>query len=223
MPRLGTIMPKLGMIVPNLGMGAKGMHIKKTSLSDALFSGVQQRVLGLLFGQPSRSYYANELITLAGAGSGAVQRELAKLAQVGLVRTQRVGNQKHYQANPDSPIFSELCLIVQKTHGLAEPLRAALAPLADRIQAAFVFGSVAKHEDTALSDIDLMVVSDDLSYGDLFGVLENVGMELGRTVNPTILTAKELSKRRTRGDAFISRVLAQPKIWLLGKEDEFSV
>lgn len=108
--------------------------------------------------------YATELIGLAGSGSGAVQRELATLAESGLVAVTAVGNQKHYQANADSPIFAELCGIAQKTVGLAQPLREALAPLTQQIIAAFVYGSVARRTDTASSDIDLMLLSDDVSW-----------------------------------------------------------
>ena len=145
---------------------------EETSLADALFSTVQQRVLGYLFGQPERSFFATELIRLAGGGSGAVQRELARLEDSGLAVVTRLGTQKHYQANPRSPIFSELCGIAQKTVGLAEPLREALKPLANHITAAFVYGSVAKKQDTAASDIDLMVISSKVTYADLFGSLE---------------------------------------------------
>lgn len=207
--------------MPIMGMTRKAppRKARSASLADALFSGTQQRVLAWLFGQPGRSFYATELIGLAGAGSGAVQRELARLAQSGLVTARAVGNQKHYQANPDAPIYVELCGIVQKTVGLAEPLREALAPLAERIRAAFVYGSVAKREDTASSDIDLMVVSDDLAYSDLYAALEAVSSRLGRTVNPTIYTPQELAKRVKRKEAFATRVLAQPKTWLIGGED----
>ena len=207
--------------MPIMGI-AKKMRPKKArtwSLADALFSGTQQRVLAWLFGQPERSFYATELIGLAGAGSGAVQRELARLAQSGLVTARAVGNQKHYQANPEAPIYAELCGIVQKTVGLAEPLREALAPLAMRIRAAFVYGSVAKREDTASSDIDLMLISDDLAYPDLYAALEEVSTRLGRTVNPTIYTPQELAKRVKRKEAFATRVLAQSKLWLIGGED----
>jgi len=195
----------------------------RLSLADALFGGTQQRVLALLYGQPDRSFYASELIALATAGSGAVQRELARLAQSGLVTMQASGNQKHYRANPASPIFHELCGIVRKTIGLAEPLREALAPLADRIEAAFVYGSVARREDTAGSDIDLMVVSDDVTYADLFDALEAVSLQLGRKVNPTIYTPAELAKRSADGGAFAKRVLEQPKIWLTGDERALAV
>jgi predicted nucleotidyltransferase len=194
----------------------------RTSLAGALFSNTQQRILSLLFGQPQRSFYANELIALTGSGSGAVQRELARLVQSGLVVWQLVGRQKHYQANPNSPIFAELCGIASKTMGLAEPLRHALAPLAPRITAAFVYGSVAKRQDTASSDIDLMLVSDDLSYPDLFGALEEVSQRLGREVKPTIYSRAELARRVARRDGFIKRVLAQPRIWLIGSDDELA-
>lgn len=192
----------------------------RTSLADALFSGTQQRVLGLLFGQPQRSFYANELISLTGSGSGAVQRELQRLVQSGLAVSSVVGRQRHYQANPESPIFAELCGIASKTTGLAEPLRQALAPLAPHIHAAFVYGSVARRQDTASSDIDLMLVSDRLSYPDLYGALEAVSRRLGREVKPTIYTRKEMAQRIQRGDGFVKRVLAQPRIWLIGSDDE---
>ena len=191
---------------------------ERISLADALFSGTQQRVLALLLGQPDRSFYANEVIALTRGGSGAVQRELARLAQSGLVTVQSSGNQKHYQANPASPIFHELVGIVRKTMGLAEPLREALAPLMNRIKAAFVYGSVAKRRDTASSDIDLMIVSDDVTYADLYQTLEAVSKQLGRKVNPTIYTPAELAKRIAGGGAFVRRVLEQPKIWLKGDE-----
>lgn len=195
----------------------------RLSLSDALFGGTQQRVLALLFGQPERSFYANELIALTRSGSGAVQRELARLAQSELVTVRVSGNQKHYQANPRSPIFAELCGITEKTMGLAEPLRSALAPLAPRIRAAFVYGSVAKRQDTASSDVDLMLVSEDLSYPELYLTVEALSERLGRNVNPTIYTPEEFAQRVARGDAFVKRVLAQPRIWLIGSDDALAL
>lgn len=190
------------------------------SLADALFTQVQQRVLGILFGNPDRSYYANEIIRLAGVGTGAVQRELARLAAGGLVMVSRQGNQKHYQANLDSSIFAELHGLIIKTVGLASPLRNALMPIADDIQAAFVYGSVAKGGDTASSDIDLMIVSGVLTYSDVFGRLEEVTALLGRTVNPTIYTPDEVRKRIKQGNAFMMRVLEQPKLWIIGSEND---
>lgn len=215
---LRRYVPNLGIFVPRMGTQQEQTASPSAGLGGVLFTGTQQRVLALLFGQPARSFYANELIGLAGVGSGAVQRELAKLADSGLVTVRSIGNQKHYQANATSPIFPELQGIVQKTFGLAEPLRVALGPLAKQIAAAFVYGSVAKKTDTAASDIDLMVVSDELAYADLFTALEAASSTLGRTVNPTILTRKELAKRLKAKESFITRVLAQPKIWIVGDE-----
>ncbi len=203
--------------------GARAAPPQILSMADALFSGTQQRVLGLIFGQPARSYYATELITLAAIGSGAVQRELARLEQSALVVVRSVGNQKHYQANADAPLFSELCGIVQKTIGLADPLRAALRPFESHIDAAFVYGSVAKNRDTANSDVDVMLISDELTYGDVFSALEDVRGRLSRPINPTILSRKELAKRVRADSAFLSRTLSQAKIWLFGGKDALGV
>ena len=191
-----------------------------SGVANALFGKAQQRVLAVLFGNPSRSFYANEVIALAGSGTGAVQRELAKLDAAGLVAVTRIGNQKHYQANTNTPIFEELRGLILNTSGLADILRASLAPLADRIDAAFVFGSVAKGEDTAKSDIDLMVISNTLSYPDLYSSLEEATRRLGRTVNPTVYKPQDLDKRVKEGNAFVQRVLTQPKIWVVGENLE---
>jgi len=193
---------------------------RPTSLADALFSTVQQRVLALLFGQPERSFYASELIQLVGSGSGAVQRELAKLEQSGLATVRRSGVQKYYQANPDSPLFEELCGIARKTVGMAEPIRAALSSLRPQIKAAFVYGSVAKQRDSASSDIDLMVLSDTLTYAELMAAVDAPSTQLGRPVNPTVYSGREWSKRLKDGNAFLTRVLEQPKIWIIGNEHD---
>jgi predicted nucleotidyltransferase len=193
-----------------------------TGVADALFSKGQQRVLAVLFGNPGRSFYANEIIGLAGSGTGAVQRELARLESAGLVTVRRVGKQKHYQANPEAPVFAELRELVLKTSGLGDVLRAALSPLSGDIRAAFAYGSVAKHEDTATSDIDLMVISDRLTYADLFSVLEAATTRLGRKINPTVYARAELARRKRQGNAFVRRVLSQPKIWLIGGERDLA-
>ena len=189
------------------------------NLSDALFTATQQRVLGCLFGPPGRSFSISELIQTTGAGSGAVQRELARLSGSGLLSVEQLGKQKLYRANPASPIHDEIVAIVRKTFGLAMPLREALAPLADRLHAAFVFGSVAKGSDTASSDIDLMLVSDALTYADAMAALHPLMGRLGREINPTLYTRAELRKRIAEGNSFVTRVLAQPRLWLIGSDD----
>jgi predicted nucleotidyltransferase len=193
------------------------------SLPDALFSKVRQRVLAVLFGTPDRSFYTNEVIALARSGTGAVQRELAGLAAAGLLTMRKQGNQKHYQANASAPVFNELRGLVLKTMGLADVVLAALVPLAGQIDAAFVYGSVAKQQDTANSDIDLMVISPGLGYADVFGALESASATLGRKVSPTLYTPAELHKRVAANNAFVARVLHQPKIWLIGNEESLHV
>jgi predicted nucleotidyltransferase len=198
-------------------MGTK-ITTSQASIADALFSKVRQRVLTVLFGAPDRSFYTNQVIGLAQSGAGAVQRELAGLAGAGLLTVRMQGNQKHFQANPASPVFAELRGLVLKTMGLADVLRTALAPLAAQIEQSFVFGSIAKQQDTAESDVDLMVVSDTLGYGDVFGALELASQTLGRTINPALYTAADFSARLQGDNAFINRVMQQPKIWLIGQQ-----
>lgn len=187
-------------------------------LGDALFSGVQQRVLAVLFGAPERSFYGNELMRLAGSGKGALQRELDRLERTGLVTARRVGNQKHYQANPQSPVFEELRGIVAKTFGVADVVRQALLPLAARIAAAFIYGSVAKRTDTSRSDIDLLVISGDLAYQEVMKALQPAERKLRRKLSPTIHSPAELAKKRAERGGFLARVLEHPKIFLIGSE-----
>ena len=192
------------------------------TMADALFPKVRQRVLAVLFGNPDRSFYANEVIALAQSGTGAVQRELAALLDAGLLRMTKRGNQKHFQANAAAPVFAELRGLVLKTMGLADVLRVALAPIDTQISAAFVYGSVAKQQDTAQSDIDVLIVSATLGYADVFGALESATIQLGRKVNPALYTPDDIAKRMAQDNAFVTRVLQQPKIWLIGSEVELN-
>ena len=207
--------PIKGMIEPNMGTQSTS---SPSSTADALFPKVRQRVLAVLFGSPDRSFYTNEVIGLAQSGAGAVQRELTGLAEAGLLTVRKQGNQKHFQANAASPVFAELRGLVLKTMGLADVVRAALAPLAPQIERAFVFGSIAKQQDTAQSDVDLLVVSDTLGYGDVFAALEGASQTLGRTINPALYSAADFRSRQAGDNAFITRVMQQPKIWLIGQE-----
>ena len=159
---------------------------------------------------------------MASSGSGSVQRELAKLEASGLITARRVGTQRHYQANEASPIFEELRGIIRKTVGLAEPIRGALGPLSKDIVAAFVYGSVAKRKDSARSDIDLLVVSAKLTYADIYSALEPLRDELRRDINPTVYRREDLVKKLRDGNAFLTRVLEQPKIWVIGSERELA-
>lgn len=212
--------PKLGSKIPKMGTKKRkpaSQASVSSGVADALFTKVQQRVLAVLFGNHARSFYANELIALACSGSGAVQRELAQLEAAELVTVRRVGNQKHYQANAAAPIFKELRGLVLKTSGLVDVLRATLAPLAAQIDQAFIYGSVAKGKDTAKSDIDLMVISEGVTYADLFAALEPATKRLQRTVNPTLYSPTEIDKRIFDDNAFVKRVMEQPKLWVIGE------
>lgn len=214
---LETLIPKTGRIVPIMGNVRK--KAPGSGLAGALFTPVQQRVLGLLFGQPERQFGSGEIIELANSGTGAAHRQLQRLAEVELVTVTRIGNQKHYQANPKSPIYEELHGLVVKTVGLVEPLRAALAPIAKSIQIAFVFGSLAKGTERARSDVDLLVVSDVLSYPDLYEVLPSAERALARPINPTVMTAAEWQRKRAGRDSFAKRIAEGAKLFVVGDEN----
>jgi predicted nucleotidyltransferase len=207
--------PISGMIVPEMG---RVSGKRRTGLADALFSPVQQRVLGLLFGQPDRRFQSAELIRLAKGGVGAVHRQVARLEQTGLVTATRTGNQKHYQARRDSPVFDELHRLVVKTVGVVEPLRQALEAKAGAIRVAFVYGSVAKGVDKAGSDIDLMIVSDSVSYADVFEALQAAESVLGRAINPTLMTTAQWRTKRARPGSFVGKVATQPRVFVIGSD-----
>lgn len=151
-----------------------------------------------------------------------MQRELARLTASGLVQVERVGRQAHYRANSASPVFAELVALVRKTVGLVDPLRTALAPLAEKIEVAFVYGSVARGEAKASSDVDLLVVSDVLQLEDLYRALVETEQQLGRPVHPTLMTTREMQKRRSEPDSFVQRILGGPIEWLIGGPDDAS-
>ena len=191
-----------------------------SAVASALFTPVQQRVLGLLFGQPERRFQSAELIRLAGSGTGAVHRQLQRLEKAGLVTVSREGNQKYYAARKDAPIFPELHGLVVKTAGIVEPIRGALVSIAEGIELAFVFGSIAKGTERTGSDIDLLVVTDTLEYTDVYSALTGAERTLGRTINPTLFTPREWKERRKRHDSFAARITAQPRFFVIGSDDD---
>ena len=196
-----------------------GTDIPEMGMADALFTRTQQRVLGLLFGQPDREFGTVELIKLAGSGRGTVQRELVRLAASGLVTGTRLGQQKRYRANRESPIFDELRSIIEKLAGVPQVLEAALAPLRDRIHFAALYGSVAKHADSAASDIDVLVVSDVLTLEQVFEALAPAERRLGRRISPTLFTSDEYRRRKRSKQPFLSKVLSGKHVVLIGSED----
>jgi predicted nucleotidyltransferase len=199
-----------------------GMMPPAVSLSNALFSKVQQRVLALIFGHPERSFYTSEIVRGVRSGVGAVERELSRLQRSGLVTVERIGNQKHYRANRDAPIFEELRGLIVKTVGLAEPIRKSFEPYAGAIKTAFVYGSVAKGTDTAHSDIDLMVIGDDLNYSDLYTAAQSAEDELGRKVNPLFLSFKDWQRKASDRGSVVSKISGSPKIFIIGSEKDLN-
>ena len=212
------IIPILGIIVPNMGTIQK----KSKGLGDALFSKTQQQVLGCLYTNPDRSFYVNEIVQRAGMGIGTVQRELEKLYGAGILTVRKIGNQKHYQANRESPIFEELYGLVLKTFGVSDVLRKALEQFSEKITTAFIFGSVARGTDHASSDIDIMIISDSLAFPDLMAVIPQAESKLGRTVNLRLFSTSEFRKKLDADSSFVQRVIQQPKILLIGTENDIT-
>ena len=192
------------------------------SLADGLFPRTKQRLLSILFGQPDRPFTMAELIALVGSGSGAVQREIDRLVASGLVTVTVVGRQKTYQANRASPIFEELCGIVEKTAGIAEVLRDCLGALGEAVQFAVLYGSIAKETASAASDIDLLLVADGLTLEEVLTAIEPAERRLGRRVSPTLYTPEEFRNRRRSGHPFLTKVLAGTHVVLLGSEDDLA-
>ena len=192
------------------------------SLGDTLFSTTQQRVLGLLYGQPHRTFYTKEILRLTGMGVATIKRELDRMVAAGILTMRPVGNQHHYQANSDCPIYAELRGIVLKTFGLAEVILKALLPLKDRVHLAFVYGSLARSTDTQSSDIDLMLIGEELVLGEVIELLQPCELALSRTINPSIYALAEFRSKLKRGNSFLKRVVEQDKLWVIGNDDKLA-
>jgi uncharacterized protein len=177
------------------------------------------RLLTTLLTRPDNTFYQKELADAAGTGLYAVQRELARLEKAGIVVKTPRGNRVYYKANRSQPAFEDLRRVILKTVGLGDALRTALAPLANRVPLAFIYGSVARGEDTAGSDIDLLLVGD-LTLREASAVLGPVARELGREFNPTIYPPEEFKTKAVEGHHFISELLKANKIYLIGDEDD---
>lgn len=188
------------------------------TIADALFGKTKQRVLGLLYGKPDESFHANEIVRRAGTGKGSVMRELETLRAAGLLTCENRGNQTLYQANHQSPVYAELAGLVRKTFGMADVIRLALSPLASKIRWAFIYGSIAKNEAAATSDIDLMLIGENLQYSEVMELLASAEKNLGRTISPTLYTPQDLAGKIAAGSAFVIRVLEQSKINVIGQE-----
>lgn len=176
----------------------------------------------MLYGKPDQSFYLNEIVRRSDIGKGTIKRELERMLASGLLLVERIGNQTHYQANKGCPIYTELLAIVRKTFGVADVIKAALKPLDEQISLAFVYGSIARFEDTAKSDIDLLVVAEDLTYVQIMELLADAEQSLGRQINPTIYVSDQFTERLKQENAFLTRVMEQSKLWIKGDADDIS-
>ncbi len=191
-----------------------------SQLGDALYTTTQQKVLGLLYTQPEKSFYTKEILRLTGMGVATIKRELDRMVAAGILTLTKIGNQHHYQANPECPIYEELMSIVSKRFGIADVVQNALVPIKDSIAYAFVYGSIAKGTEKAKSDIDLMLIGNNLNYGDVMDLLIPVEGKLGRPINPTIYSVRDFRKKLDQENVFLTRVMKQKKIIVMGSEDD---
>ncbi len=190
-----------------------------SQLSDALFTHTQKNLLGLLYGQPEKSFYFKQLLRLTGMGVATIKRELDRMHAAGIVQMNRIGNQHHYQANPQCPIYAELIWIVKKTIGVVELIRQALSPLDGQIKQAFVFGSVASGKDTASSDIDLLIIGE-IGFAEVANAIYPVQEALGREVNPKLFRPDEWDELVSQDGVFVREIMNQPRTDVLGDKDE---
>jgi predicted nucleotidyltransferase len=205
------------MIVPNMGTSRRTPAPR--DIGTTLFGKGRRNVLAALFANPEREMYLREIIDAVGTGAGQVQRELENLYRARLVLRERKGRQLYYRPDPRAPIFQELKSIVLKTFGVADALREALAPHAPDIDAAFIYGSVASEQDTAASDIDLIVISDSVAPSDLVEGLASVENRLRRKVSLLAYGTREFRQRVRERHHFVTKVLERPRIMLIGDND----
>jgi predicted nucleotidyltransferase len=209
----------MGILVPNMGADAVS---SKSPLGETLFGQTRQRILALLFGRPDERFYQRRIIQAVGLGSGAVQRDLERLSQSGILTRTVEGRQVYFQANRQCPIFADLQSIVRKTFGAAQAIKEALESIADRIRVAFVFGSVAAGTETSASDVDVMVVGDNLSLTDVVSAIAGAQREIGREINPSVYPPEEFCRKLAEGRHFVSSVVAGRKIFLIGDARELT-
>lgn len=191
------------------------------SIAHHLLGQGRSALLSTLLLHPESSLHVRELARLTGTSPGSLHRELRALSELGLLTRTEVGRQVHYQANPESPVFSDLAGFLRKTAGVADVLRDALTPLGKKVSLAFVYGSVAAGTERASSDVDVMVLGS-ATFSDLARALNGMHEALRREVNPTAMSALDFARKAREGDGFVRSVVASPRIWLIGGEDDLA-
>jgi uncharacterized protein len=196
------------------------MRTEKTSFGDLLFGSTRGRILGLLFGMSDDVFFARQIVRSINVSAGAAQRELMTLTNAGIIARKQIGNQVFYRANSDHPAYAELKALLAKTTGVFNQLSEALAPLAHQIEFAFVYGSFARGDEKAVSDIDLMVIGS-LTLDDLLEKLAPVERALNRPINPSIYSLKELKAKLKANNHFLKAIQKGKSVFLIGDEHEF--
>src|SRR5712692_1738039 len=191
----------------------------QAALSHVLFGQTRRAILVLLYGRADQEFYLRDLVRKAGTSLGATQRELEQLTNAGIVNRIRRGRQVYFQANPDNPIFPELKSILTKTVGVHDVVKESLLPLADRVQLAFIYGSIARHEEKASSDIDLLVVGE-VGFNEVVSSLGEAEKRFRREINPTVYPVEEFRTKRKAKNHFLSAVLRQKKLFVMRDENE---
>lgn len=191
------------------------------NLGSLLFGAYRRDVLALLLMHPEQSFHVREVARITGKAAGTLYRELAALAEAGLLIRQSMGNQVHYRANPACPIYEELRGILRKTFGVADVLRSALEPVFEGIRVAFMYGSMARGDERAGSDVDVMLIGK-IKFSAAVLALSHVEENLRREVNPHVYGVREFHDKLSAGEPFLVRVLAGPKIFLKGNEGDLA-
>jgi len=185
------------------------------NLSRTLFSKTRRAVLSLLYSHVDDAFYVRQIVRAASVGLGAVQRELKQLSEAGIIQRIVRGHQVYYQANPLCPVFEELKKLVVKTVGVGAALQAALTPLADRINVAFIYGSIARSEERRQSDVDVLVVGK-VTFAEVVSSFSEAQKAIGREINPTVYPPAEFRSKVAAGHHFLSTVLRGPMLFLVG-------
>jgi predicted nucleotidyltransferase len=188
-------------------------------LASLLFGGYRRRVLGLLLLHPDETYHVREIARMTDTAAGTLHKELARLAQGGLLSRERIGNQLRYAANRQCPVFEELASILRKTSGLADIVLDSLAGYGKRIKVALIFGSVARGEERAGSDVDVLIIGS-IGFADAVKALHSTQEKIGRELNPVVMSPDEFRRKQEAGDGFVREIIAKEKIFLIGDEDE---
>lgn len=195
------------------------MRTRNSEVAEVLFGQIRSGILALLYGRPNQSFYLRQIARHIGASTGAVQRDIVQLSKAGLVNRIPEGSQVFYRANSSSPVFDEMRGLVAKTLGVQDTLQFLLTPYAKKIKVAFVYGSVARHEETVQSDVDLMIVGS-VTLEELIPTLERAQSLLGREVNATVYSLKEFCSKLDSQNHFLQSVLEDKKLFLVGSKDE---